>query len=154
VDDISIKKRYSVVQITIQKLHPENLKYQTHVTAIITQGNLATENGQTIPIPPMISKGEIPDRNTACEEWISPRWIRELLPVGAKLRTFKQTGGKTRFLSRKGLNVKEIWTRWTDETQKFDVTSLGTVCDNVSLRTYDLFEVSTQATTLPPKVVP
>jgi hypothetical protein len=132
VDEISIKKRQSVVQITLQKLDPQNLKYQTHVTAIITQGNLATESGQTIPTPPMIAQNEIPNRETACEEWISPQWIQKLLPVGAKLRTFKRKGGGARMMSRKGLNVKEFWTRWTDEAQKFDVISLGSVCDNVS----------------------
>ncbi|KAH8799704.1 thioesterase-like superfamily-domain-containing protein [Xylogone sp. PMI_703] len=130
VDELSIKKRYSVVQISLQKQHPKSLKFQTHVLVIVTQGNLATEQGQTISIPPMISKSEIPDRRTACEEFILPTWLKKLLPVANNFRTFKRTGGKSRFLSRKGLNVKDFWTRWADETQKFDLISLGIVCDN------------------------
>jgi hypothetical protein len=132
VDEISIGKRYSTAQITVLK--QKGSSCQPCVTAIITQGNLATEVGQTITTPPIIPKKEIPDRETACEEWIRPDWLAKLLPVSTKWRTSRPKGGKNnRFLSRKGLNVKETWMRWADEKGKLDIISLGTVCDNVSM---------------------
>jgi hypothetical protein len=149
VSEISIRRQYSVAQITLKKLHPENSTYQTHVTAIITQGNLATENGQTIPVPPIILKDEIPNIKAVCEESIIPEWIRKLLPVSTKLRSFKRRGGESRVLSRKGLNVREIWMRWTDEKQKFNVISLGTVCDNVSMRVDQTTNISRLDSKLP-----
>ena len=139
VSELCIRKRYSVVQVTLKRKHPENLTYETHVTAIITQGNLATENGQTIPVPPMILKHEIPDID-ACEEYMAPEWLLKLLPVSTKLRSFNRRVGKSQVLSRKGLNVKETWMKWADKAQKFNVISLGSVCDNVSGTVNDFHE--------------
>ncbi|KAJ5999868.1 thioesterase-like superfamily-domain-containing protein [Penicillium waksmanii] len=128
VDEIMIGKRYSTLQITV--LNQKGSGHQSCVTAIITQGNLSTEAGQNIDVPPILSKKEIPDREIACEEWITPNWLAKLLPVSSKWRIRTLKGSKNQFLSRKGLNVKYIWMKWADEKEKLDVISLGILCDS------------------------
>jgi hypothetical protein len=128
VDEISIARRYSVIQITLQTQQLKSGTQNTCIIAIVTQGNLATESGQTVPTPPLVPRSVIPDRETACEEWVQPEWLARLLPVGAKMTTLLPKGGTNmRFPSRKGLNFREVWMKWTDEKERFDLISLGSV---------------------------
>jgi Thioesterase-like superfamily len=131
VDELSNGRKYSVVQIALQK-QQDNGSYQTCATAIITQGNLSMEKGQTIEVPPIIKNG-LPHRERDCEETFNPKWISKALPVSTKIRAFLLKGSKNgRYGSREGWNVREFWVGWTAEDQKFDLISLGSLCDNVS----------------------
>ncbi|RFU29755.1 hypothetical protein B7463_g6565, partial [Scytalidium lignicola] len=129
VRELKIGKNYSSVQVELQKQQQDG-SAKTCVAAIVTQGNLAAEHGQTISTPPVIPKGELPDRDTECEEFMQPDWILRAFPVAFKMRPFKLKGGKNgKFNDRKGLHVKETWIKWRDENERYDVISLGSLCD-------------------------
>jgi hypothetical protein len=136
VKDLSITKQYSVIQIEIQK-EQKDKSFQTCTIAIVTQGNLAAESGQTIPAdPPTIPMKDIPDRETKCEEWKLPPLVLNSFPVSRKMRNFPLKGGKEgRWNDRLGLSIKEQWMKLADENARFDVLSLGFVCDMVSRST-------------------
>lgn len=100
------------------------------------QGNLATEDGPSIAVPPIMASHEIPDRDRDCDEWYQSPILKKVMPVITKTRVLKRKEAKTQFWSRKGkdgLNVKEKWVRWEDPSQRFDAISLGAVCDTVSI---------------------
>lgn len=90
-----------------------------------------------------MTAAEIPDRERDCDQWIRSPLVIKLLPVINKVHVLKRKEAKTQFWSRKGeagLNTKEAWVRWEDLGQKFDLISLGVVCDAVSnFRSLDTF---------------
>src|ERR1700710_3030573 len=59
VQELNASKLYASVQIEIRK-EAKDGAFKTCVLAIMTQGNLALETGQTFSIPPTISKKELP----------------------------------------------------------------------------------------------
>ena len=134
--ELNFGKRYSVVQISLEKALDGNT-YKACTIAMITQGNLSAEEGQTILMPRIDPKVDLPDRDTECEEFQMPTWVQRLLPVTSKQRAFKLKGGKNgQVPSREGLNVREIWMSFSDETQRYDVVALGLLCDSVSATSF------------------
>lgn len=132
VRELAPSKSYPCIQVELQKEQKDG-SIKTCVTAIITQNNLATEEGQTIKTPATVPKAELPNRQTECYEYIQQDYMKKMFPMCMKTRTFYVNGGKNgRLNDRKGLHVREIWLGWTDQKQVFDVISLGTVCDTVS----------------------
>jgi hypothetical protein len=128
VVELSHARRYSTVEI---KLRDPAGKLCTAATLI--QGNLATEEGASIAVPPTsVPRDELPHRERDCDVFEHGPLLTKIMPVTAKMRVLKRKGARTQFLSRNGmLNVKEKWVRWADPNQKIDVISLGSVCDNV-----------------------
>ncbi|KAH8693566.1 thioesterase-like superfamily-domain-containing protein [Talaromyces proteolyticus] len=128
VTELSHARRYSTVEV---KLHDPQGKLCTAATVI--QGNLATEKGPSIAVPPTsLSRDELPHRERDCDQFVHPPLITKIMPVSTKMGVLRRKGAETQFLSRSGkLNVKEMWMRWNDPNQKLDVISLGSVCDTL-----------------------
>jgi hypothetical protein len=133
VNNLSLARRYSVVQVTIRK-KLKNRSYQIRVTAIVAQGNLATESGQTVENTPMFDISELPELKSGCEEKSIPEWVSEISPVAGKMRWYgRKSAEKERWNSNGGVvNVGEVWVSWRDKDDRYDVTSLGSLCDTVS----------------------
>ncbi|KUL84862.1 hypothetical protein ZTR_08250 [Talaromyces verruculosus] len=128
VTELSHGRRYSTVEVKLRD--PAGT---ICTTATVIQGNLATEVGPSIAVPPVMTRDEIPDRERDCDESIRTPLLIKLMPVIMKMRVLKRKGAETQSWSRKGaagLNTKETWVRWEDLNQKLDVMSLGVLCDN------------------------
>ncbi|RAO73554.1 uncharacterized protein BHQ10_009566 [Talaromyces amestolkiae] len=124
VTELSHARRYSTVEV---KLRDPAGTICTSATVI--QGNLATEDGPSMAVPPVMTHDEIPDRER-CDQWFRSPLLVKLMPVISKMRVLKRKEAKTQVWSRKGaagLNTKETWVRWEDLDQKLDVISLGVV---------------------------
>jgi acyl-coenzyme A thioesterase PaaI-like protein len=131
VRELSSGRQYFTIQIELQKAEKDGSFKTCHI-AIVTQGNLATEAGMTIETTPTTPKEEIPDREKDCERFKQPAWVLRALSVANKLRTFNVKGGVDgKWSDRHGLGVRECWMGFSDESTRFDVLSLGLLCDFV-----------------------
>lgn len=107
VHELSIKPRYSAVQVGVWKSSSTD---KILVTAIITMADLKLERGLTIACPPAIPATEIPDRENDCEIAKHPLVFTKAFPVMAKLESWRpkcHIPGQTN--CRFGPNSREQW---------------------------------------------
>ena len=129
---VSLGSRVSVVQINLQDKDPKSQEFRTCVLATVTQGNLATERGISLPTEPILKKEEIPDRDGDCEDHTVSDFIREIAPGSFKLdgRVPKRDLSGTDS-DRRGKNCRRIWFTFADGSA-WNVPSLGYLTDMVS----------------------
>jgi hypothetical protein len=128
VKDLKIGRRLSVVQIELQTKGQDG-KLATRTTAIVTQGNLATESGPTGKSPYNF-KADLPRRED-CVRW-NEKWWMELVPITRQIRSWLPPGGPdARWQDRFGPGVREGWIKM-DNGSGFNSLFLGQLCDPVS----------------------
>lgn len=130
VHELSIKPRYSAVQVGVWKSSSTD---KILVTAIITMADLKRERGLTIACPPAIPATEIPDREIDCEMANHPPIFRKAFPVMAKLESWRpkcRIPGQTN--CRFGPNSREQWLKFADSNVRFTTISVLLICDFVS----------------------
>jgi hypothetical protein len=125
--EISLGARVSILQISLATT------LQLCVLAVLTMGNLATEQGVSLPARPTIPKHQIPDRERDCMPDVPPEWMRPFVPMAFQgdNRILKGARGAA-WDARFGRNVREKWCARTD-ADGFDVLSLGCLLDSVCL---------------------
>jgi hypothetical protein len=81
------------------------------VLAIITQGNLAIEQGLTIKTEPVVGKEDIPDKERDCMAYRLPAPILQVAPAIGKIDGWAVKGGRDGLVVPwKGQrNVEEGW---------------------------------------------
>ena len=143
VKAINIGSRVSVIQIELSqsvehsvsqnsRSHPQSVKFITAVIATVTQGNLATEKGPTLPTVPTIPREEIPDREKDCIEHVDPPYLQELAPASTKVKSKCLPGGvEETFNNDRGRSCRELWSSIADGSN-WDVLSLGYLTDMAS----------------------
>jgi len=140
IKPINIGSRVSVIQIelsqstahAVPKPESQDTELIVGVIATVTQGNLATEKGLSLPTAPKLRKEDIPDRVKDCEDVEISPYIKEIAPGAYKLDGRVVPGGIEGTLSAyRGRNTREIWYTFADGSA-FDVCSLGYVTDLVS----------------------
>lgn len=130
VKPVNLGSRVSVILIEIHT--PENgsdVNFKTCLLATVTQGNLATEAGITLPTIPVLKIDDLPDREKDCKGFSIPENMRKLSPGAFKLSARKPKR-ELRDPSIAARSVREIWYKFTDGTG-FDVISLGFLTDLV-----------------------
>lgn len=142
VKPVNIGSRVSVVQIELSqsvshsvaqnsRSDSQSIEYITGVIATVTQGNLSTEKGPSLPTVPTIPKEEIPDRERDCVDFVEDPFIEKVAPAAVKLNGKVVPGGIARtFNDHRGRCFREIWYTFADGTQ-WDVLSLGYLTDVV-----------------------
>ncbi|KAG0652497.1 hypothetical protein D0Z07_0658 [Hyphodiscus hymeniophilus] len=140
VKPVNIGSRVSVIQIELSqsvshsvsqnsKSHSQATDYITGVIAIVTQSNLATESGLSLPTVPTIPKSEIPDREKDCVDFIEDPFIKAAAPTSLKADIKVLPGGIDRTGSdHRGRSFRELWLKFADGTN-WDVLSLGWLSD-------------------------
>lgn len=140
---VNIGSRVSVVQIELSqsvdhsvsqnsKSHLQSVEFITGIIATVTQGNLATEKGPSLPTVPTIPKEEIPDREKDCVEFVEDPFIKKVAPAAAKVEARVVPGGiEQTFSDHRGRSFRELWQKLADGTC-WDVLSLGYLTDVVS----------------------
>lgn len=126
IRDIKIGRSQSVVQVEVQQGNLEAAK--ACALAFVTYGNLATENGPSLPS----QKLPLPNRSE-CDMLISDLFTR-LNPATGHVLAFTPRGGSSPWWSPDvGQNARDQWICFADESGGFDVLSLGYVADLVSV---------------------
>jgi hypothetical protein len=148
VKAINIGSRVSVIQIELSQSTShsvsQNSKSNSHsadsivgVIATVTQGNLATERGISLPTVPTVKKEDLPDREKDCEEYIVSELIKKIAPGSYKLDGRVVRGGvEGTFSDYHGRSFREIWYTFADGSP-WDVLSLGYLTDMVILPSSD-----------------
>ena len=136
---LNLGYRVSILQVELRRIDENKTPgidwSKTCVLALLTQGNLATEKGVSLPTTPAILKAEIPDRDTDCTDYILPDIVIKLAPVVNKLIGRIPPGGIDGNLSyRFGPSIREMWLARKDGLG-LDVSILGRICDSVSFLT-------------------
>jgi hypothetical protein len=132
VSPINLGPRVSVIQVDLQNEENKAGGFKSCVMATVTQGNLATEKGISLPTHPVSKKPGIPDRELDCEEFIVPPIVRQLAPAFIKLSGRVIKGGPDGWYSdHLGKSIREIWYTFADGTG-FNLLSLGYLTDCVS----------------------
>lgn len=117
-----------MVQIELQTKGQDE-KFATRTTAIVAQGNLATENGPTGKSPYNF-KADLPKRGD-CVRW-NEKWWMELVPITRQIRAWVPLGGPdVRMKDRFGPWIREAWIKM-DDGSGFNSLFLGQLCDPVS----------------------
>lgn len=99
--------------------------------ATVTQGNLATEKGISLPTVPTLRKEDIPDRETECEDYVFSPFIKKFVPASCKLDGRAVRGGvEGTFSDYHGRSFREVWYTFADGSA-WDVLSLGYLTDMV-----------------------
>lgn len=137
VRELSSGRQYATVQIELQSPEKDGSFKTCHI-AMVTQGNLATEKGMSIETTPAIPRDEMPDRERDCERLRQPGWALRAFAVGDKLKTLHVKGGVDGkwVAGPGGLSTRDCWMRFSDEEVRFDVLSLGLLCDFVGGRRF------------------
>jgi hypothetical protein len=127
IRDIRIGRAQSVVQVEVQQGELPAPKICTLAT--VTHGNLATEEGPTLPS----EKLSVPDR-ADCALFITDL-VRRMVPAMVNVTALTPTGGPDNLWApATGQNVRDTWFRFTDQPSGWDVLSLGYFSDIVSER--------------------
>jgi acyl-coenzyme A thioesterase PaaI-like protein len=142
VKAINFGSRVSVIQIELSQStshsKSQNSKSKSHsadifigVIATVTQCNLATEKGLSLPTVPTLRKEDLPDREKDCEEYVVSPLIKKLAPGSYKLDGKVVKGGvEGTFSDYHGRSFREIWYTFADGSP-WDVLSLGYLTDMV-----------------------
>jgi hypothetical protein len=97
--DLKLGRILSTVQVELQSKDSDG-KLTTRTMAIVSQGNLASQNGLTGTAP---QKFDMPRRED-CERW-NEAWWMNIIPINRKLRQFIPAGGPDiRVRSRRDLS--------------------------------------------------
>ena len=138
ISPVNLGPRVSVIQIDLQSEQPEAGGFKSCVIATVTQGNLATEKGISLPTHPAVKKGDIPDRDRDCEDFVVSPATQQIAPVFMKLSGRVVKGGSAGWYSdHLGKSIREIWYTFADGTD-FDVLSMGYLTDCVSFPARDI----------------
>jgi acyl-coenzyme A thioesterase PaaI-like protein len=126
VEDLKIGRKISMVRVEVQ-IEDEAGKFATRTISLVTQGNLAAQQGINGPIS-LSLKSTMPHRED-CERWV-PKWALEMVLVNLKLQYFIPSGGlDARWPDRFDPGVREGWVKM-DEGTSFDTLSVGSLADN------------------------
>ena len=136
---VQLGSRTSVVQIKVSQSSTQSVSQNsesgrvTSVIAMVTQGNLATEKGPSMPTPPTIPKDEIPDLEKDCEDFSETPLFRKFAPASTKVISKALIGrGQEAFEGYLGRSNREYWRKCNDGSN-WDVLKLGYLTDAVSL---------------------
>lgn len=127
VKPVNIGSKISIVQVEIRTAEGEASNTKLCLLATVTQSNLATESGVTLPTLPALKA--VPDRENDCEDHFLSESIRPVAPGAFKL-IGRVPITENREASKANLSVREIWHSFADGTD-FDLLSLGYLTDMV-----------------------
>jgi acyl-coenzyme A thioesterase PaaI-like protein/HAMP domain-containing protein len=127
VHDVKIGRKISTVRVGLNATDRKG-NLATCATAVVTQSNLAIENGVT-GTSNINFKDGMPRREDCVRH--AETWIMDLRPIIRKLWILMLPGGPdARWKDRFGLGIRESWVKMDDETV-LDLMLVGHVCDLV-----------------------
>jgi hypothetical protein len=127
VHDLKIGRKISTVRVELKAADRKG-NLAICATALVTQSNLAMENGVTGAMN-ISFKDSIPRREDCVRH--AETWIMNLLPITRKLRVLIPQGGPdARWKDRFGPGIRESWVKM-DDGSALQLMLLGNLCDPV-----------------------
>jgi acyl-CoA thioesterase len=127
VHDLKIGKKISTVRVELNAADTKG-NMVSCVTALVTQSNLAMENGVT-GASNINFKDDMPRREDCIRH--AETWLMNVAPIARKLRVLMPSGGPDlRWKDRFGPGIRESWVKMDDGSSLHSML-LGHLCDPI-----------------------